>query len=154
MCIWADKLLICACTQLQGKIWHVTDRCVSPLARWCSMIHVEAELATGTVCLGSNTWPLDTTWLQRSVTLLLPHAHKTYILLPGSHIETSVKIALACSLYVCTVVCFPDEPWLWGRAPGVPLLSESPSPVLVAMGCYVEGWWILWVIWTSRSQIF
>jgi hypothetical protein len=69
------------------------------------MIHVEVELAIGTVCLGSNTWPLDTTWLQRSVTLLLSHAHKKYILLPGSHIETSDCEESPSMFIVCVLLC-------------------------------------------------
>lgn len=35
--------------------------------RLCSTTRVEGELATGTACSGSSTWPLGTTWLQRSV---------------------------------------------------------------------------------------
>lgn len=35
--------------------------------RWCSMIHVGVGQVTGTACSGSNIWPLDTTWLLRSV---------------------------------------------------------------------------------------
>lgn len=35
--------------------------------RLFSMIHVEGGPVTGTACSGSNTWPLVTTWLQRSV---------------------------------------------------------------------------------------
>lgn len=46
-------------------VHNVTDmRCD---IRLCSTIHVEGGLATGTACSGSNTWPLVTTWLQRSV---------------------------------------------------------------------------------------
>lgn len=43
----------------------VTDPCCD--IRWCSTIRVEGAPATGTACSGSNTWPLGTTWLQRSV---------------------------------------------------------------------------------------
>lgn len=36
------------------------------------MIRAEGAQGTGTACLGSNTWPLDTTWLQRSACLQPP----------------------------------------------------------------------------------
>lgn len=37
-----------------------------------SMIRAEGAQGTGTACLGSNTWPLDTTWLQRLARLQPP----------------------------------------------------------------------------------
>lgn len=35
--------------------------------RWFSTTHAEVALVTGTACLDLNTWPQDTTWLQRRV---------------------------------------------------------------------------------------
>lgn len=37
-----------------------------------STIRAEGAQGTGTACLGSNTWPQDTTWLQRSARLQPP----------------------------------------------------------------------------------
>lgn len=49
--------------KLHAFVWDVTA--VFSGFRLCSMIHVEGGQATGTACSGLNTWPLDTTWLQR-----------------------------------------------------------------------------------------
>lgn len=44
----------------------LVDMCFAA-CRWSIMTHVEEVQATGTACLGLNTWPQGVIWLQRWV---------------------------------------------------------------------------------------
>lgn len=63
---------------------------ISPLCfsgiRLCSMIRAEGGPGTGTACSGSNTWPQDTTWLQRLVHCK-PHTQYIYIIILNIHMN-------------------------------------------------------------------
>lgn len=66
--LWYDKIDVFGFIVV---FWSVWQRCgnvslISDL-RLFNMIHAVGGLVTGTACSASNTWPLATTWLQRSV---------------------------------------------------------------------------------------
>lgn len=84
--------------------------------RLFNMIHVVGEPVTGTACSASNTWPLATTWLQRSAfhvnDLLIHKMTKTFAFL----------------WFIAYVSWIPSgESRVRGRVPGVALLGKGGS---------------------------